>query len=50
MYWGGWALHFKPENFQLYTNTGEEADWPISYSDIEPHYEQAEEYMYVCGD
>jgi choline dehydrogenase-like flavoprotein len=50
MHWGGWALRFKPEDFQLYTNTGEGADWPISYNDIEPYYAQAEQYMSVCGD
>lgn len=50
MHWGGWALRFKPEDFQLHTNTGEGADWPITYNDIEPYYAQAEEYMSVCGD
>ncbi len=50
MHWGGWALRFKPEDFQLYSNTGEGADWPITYDDIEPYYAMAEEYMSVCGD
>jgi len=50
IHWGGWALRFKPEDFQLYTRTGEGVDWPITYQDLEPFYKQAEEYMSVCGD
>jgi choline dehydrogenase-like flavoprotein len=50
MHWGAWALRFKPEDFQLYTNTGEGGDWPISYDDLEDYYFQAEEYLSVCGD
>ncbi|MFA6083946.1 GMC family oxidoreductase [Mucilaginibacter sp.] len=50
MHWGAWALRFKPEDFQLYTNTGKGADWPISYDELEPYYNQAEEYLSVCGD
>jgi len=50
MHWGAWSLRFKPEDFQLYTNTGEGADWPIDYEDLEPYYKTAEEYLSVCGD
>ncbi len=50
MHWGGWALRFKPEDFQLLTNTGQGADWPIDYHELEPYYAQAEQYMSVCGD
>jgi choline dehydrogenase-like flavoprotein len=50
MHWGAWCLRFKPEDFQLYTNTGEGADWPITYDDLEEYYNQAEEYLSVCGD
>jgi choline dehydrogenase-like flavoprotein len=50
MHWGAWCLRFKPEDFKLYTNTKEGADWPISYDDLEPYYNQAEEYLAVCGD
>lgn len=50
MHWGAWALRFKPEDFQLYTNTGEGADWPFTYYDIEEYYQQAEEFLSVCGD
>jgi len=50
MHWGAWALRFKPEDFQLYTNTGEGADWPLTYDDLEDYYYQAEVYLSVCGD
>ena len=50
MHWGAWSLRFKPEDFQLYTNTGEGADWPIDYKDLEPYYKIAEAYLSVCGD
>jgi choline dehydrogenase-like flavoprotein len=50
MHWGAWSLRFKPEDFQLHTNTGQGADWPISYDDLEAYYQKAEEYLAVCGD
>ena len=50
MHWGGWSLRFKPEDFELYSRTGEGADWPFGYDELEPYYCQAEEYLSVCGD
>lgn len=50
MHWGAWCLRFKPEDFNLFTNTGEGADWPINYEDLEPFYNDAEAYLSVCGD
>lgn len=49
-HWGAWCVRYKPEDFQLRTNTGEGADWPISYKDLEDYYFKAEEYLSVCGD
>lgn len=49
-HWGAWTLRYKPEDFQLFTNTGEGADWPISYDDLDGYYHEAEEYLSVCGD
>ena len=49
-HWGGWCLRYKPEDFWLQTNTGEGADWPLEYTDLEPYYVQAEHYLSVCGD
>lgn len=50
MHWGGWSLRFKPEDFQLRTNTGEGADWPLTYKELEPYYNSAEAFLSVCGD
>jgi len=49
-HWGAWSLRYKPEDFRLYSNTGEGADWPIGYDDLDPYYRQAEDYLSVCGD
>lgn len=49
-HWGAWSLRYQPEDFELRTNTGEGADWPISYDDLHPYYEQAEHYLSVCGE
>src|SRR5215471_18070218 len=50
VHWGGWCLRFKPEDFEVFSRTGEAADWPISYKTLEPYYCRAEEYLSVCGD
>lgn len=50
MHWGGWCLRYKPEDFEMRTRTGEGADWPISYKDLEPYYQMGEEFLSVCGD
>ncbi|OKO82298.1 glucose-methanol-choline oxidoreductase [Bradyrhizobium sp. NAS80.1] len=50
MHWGGWSFRLKPEDFRLRTNTGQGADWPISYDDLEPYYGKAENYLAVSGD
>ncbi len=50
MHWGGWSLRMKPEDFFLYTNTGEGGDWLFTYDDLEPYYCQAEEHLQVGGD
>lgn len=48
--WTGHAFRLKPEDFQLYTNTGKGIDWPISYADLEPFYAEAEQTLRVAGD
>lgn len=58
MHWGAWCMRYKPEDFNLFTNTGEGADWPINYEDLSPgagqsgtdYYFEAEKYLSVCGD
>lgn len=57
IHWGAWCVRYKPEDFNLFTNTGEGADWPINYEDLSPadgnghdYYLEAERYLSVCGD
>jgi choline dehydrogenase-like flavoprotein len=50
LHWGGWAPRFMPEDFQQFTNTGQGADWPYGYADLEPYYCIAEQYLQVGGD
>lgn len=49
LHWGAWSVRYKPEDFQLRTNTSEGADWPISYEDLEDYYYEAEQFLSVCG-
>lgn len=53
---GGSTLHFTgeahrlhPESFQLKARTGQGADWPLTYADLEPFYSEAEDIMGVAG-
>jgi choline dehydrogenase-like flavoprotein len=50
LHWGGWALRMKPEDFHLYTNTGQGGDWLMTYDDLEEYYCQAEHHLSVGGD
>ena len=50
IHWGGWSFRLKPEDFKLRTNTGFGIDWPISYSDLESYYGEAEHYIGISGD
>jgi len=49
MHWGGATPRFTPEDFRQKTMYGVGADWPISYEDIEPFYQEAEERIGVAG-
>jgi quinoprotein glucose dehydrogenase len=50
MHWGGVTPRFSPEDFRLASLYGVHADWPISYDDLEPHYQEAEERIGVAGE
>ncbi|MGH1334672.1 MAG: ferritin-like domain-containing protein [Aureispira sp.] len=49
VHWGGWSFRLKPEDFNLYTKTGQGIDWPIDYQDLEAYYTMAEHYIGVAG-
>ncbi len=50
MHWGGVTPRFTPEDFRLKSLYGVGDDWPISYDDLEPFYQEAEERMGVAGE
>ena len=50
MHWGGVTPRFSPEDFQLRTTCGVGDDWPITYDDLDPFYQEAEERMGVAGE
>lgn len=50
MHWGGVTPRFSPEDFQLRTSSGVGDDWPITYDDLDPWYQEAEERMGVSGE
>ena len=49
MHWGGVTPRFSPEDFHVRSLFGVGHDWPISYEDLEPHYQEAEELLGVAG-
>ncbi|MEH6592762.1 MAG: GMC family oxidoreductase [Halioglobus sp.] len=50
VHWGAWTPRMKPEDFYLYTNTGEGGDWLVDYDGLETYYCEAEEFLGVGGD
>lgn len=51
----GMAWRFLPTDFRMASTYGVPdgsslADWPITYDDLEPHYDWAEHAIGVCGD
>jgi choline dehydrogenase-like flavoprotein len=46
-HWLGTSLRFFPNDFRMASAYGRFVDWPVSYADLEPWYEQAEREMGV---
>ncbi|MBV9398292.1 MAG: GMC family oxidoreductase, partial [Bryobacterales bacterium] len=49
LHWNGTALRMLPNDFKLSSKYGQGVDWPISYEDLRPYYEQAETEIGVSG-
>jgi choline dehydrogenase-like flavoprotein len=49
VHWAAFTPRFHPSDFCVYTQDGVGADWPISYQDLKPYYEQIEREMPVAG-
>ena len=50
MHWGGVTPRFSPEDFRVRSLFGVGNDWPITYDDLEPSYQEAEEILGVAGE
>ena len=50
MHWGGVTPRYSPEDFRTRSLFGVGTDWPISYDDLDPAYQEAEELMGVAGE
>lgn len=53
---GGSTLHYtaytpraQPDDFQIYTDFGVGHDWPIGFDQIEPYYDEVEQFLGVSG-
>ncbi|NUS33518.1 MAG: GMC family oxidoreductase [Gemmatimonadaceae bacterium] len=50
MHWGGVTPRWSPEDFRTRSLFGVGTDWPITYDDLDPFYQEAEELMGVAGE
>lgn len=49
-HWLGTALRLLPNDFTMKSTYGVGMDWPISYAELAPWYDEAEEALGVAGD
>ena len=47
--WSGMAWRLCPDDFQTKSKFGYGTDWPISYAEMAPYYDRAEELLEVAG-
>ena len=50
MHWGGVSPRYSPEDFRLKSLYGIGDDWPFTYDDLDPFYQEAEERMGIAGE
>lgn len=49
MHWGGVTPRFSPEDFRARSLYGVGDDWPVSYEELDPFFQEGEERMGVAG-
>src|SRR5437764_8713593 len=49
-HFAGYTPRFHPSDFETYTRDGVGADWPITYDELKPYYEQLEAELPVAGE
>lgn len=47
--WWGCTPRFLPSDFKMKSLYGVASDWPVSYEELEPYYNEAEEIMSISG-
>lgn len=47
--WWACTPRFLPNDFRMQALYGVSRDWPLSYDELEPYYQQAEEIMAIAG-
>ena len=50
MHWGGVSPRYSPEDFKTKSTYGVGIDWPFTYDELDPFYQEAEERMGVAGE
>ncbi len=50
MHWGAVTPRWSPEDFRIKSLYGLHDDWPISYDDLDPFYQEAEERLGIAGE
>jgi quinoprotein glucose dehydrogenase len=50
MHWGGVTPRFSPEDFRVKSLYGIGDDWPVSYEELEPFFQEAEQRIGVAGE
>ena len=53
---GGSTLHYtaytprvQPDDLRLFADTGQGVDWPLEYADLEPYYDELEQFLGISG-
>ena len=49
LHWGGTTPRYSPEDFRVRSIYGVGYDWPFTYDDLDPFYQEAEERIGVAG-
>jgi choline dehydrogenase-like flavoprotein len=49
VHYAGYTPRFHPSDFETMTRDGVGTDWPISYDELKPHYEELERELPVAG-
>lgn len=50
LHWQGTSLRMLPNDFRMQSEYGRAVNWPISYTDLEPYYREAEGEIGVAAD